>query len=48
VLNFHLESVKMEAQRIQSVTMESGLTVNAAMFIDATYEGDLMAAANVS
>ena len=48
VLNCHLESVKMEAQRIQSVTMESGLTVNAAMFIDATYEGDLMAAANVS
>ena len=48
VLNSHLESVKMEAQRIQSVTMESGLTVNAAMFIDATYEGDLLAAANVS
>ncbi len=30
---------------IQAVTMLGGLTVNAKMFIDATYEGDLMAAA---
>lgn len=35
-------------QRIVSIAMESGLRVEARMFIDATYEGDLMAAAGVS
>lgn len=34
--------------RILSVRMESGRTFRGKMFIDATYEGDLMAAANVS
>jgi hypothetical protein len=34
--------------RIESITMESGRTFAAKMFIDATYEGDLMAAAGVS
>ncbi len=34
--------------RILSVQMESGATYKAAMFIDASYEGDLAAAANVS
>jgi hypothetical protein len=34
--------------RILSVRMESGRTFCGRMFIDATYEGDLMAAANVS
>jgi len=34
--------------RILSVRMESGRTFHGRMFIDATYEGDLMAAANVS
>ena len=34
--------------RILSVRMESGRTFRGRMFIDATYEGDLMAAANVS
>ena len=34
--------------RLVSVTMETGETIKAAMFIDATYEGDLLAAANVS
>jgi hypothetical protein len=38
----------MQGNRIVSATFETGLTVKAAMFIDATYEGDLMAAANVS
>ncbi|MFD0697838.1 FAD-dependent oxidoreductase [Paenibacillus sp. GCM10027628] len=39
--------VKIES-RIQSIAMESGKKFNANMFIDATYEGDLMAKANVS
>jgi len=34
--------------RIVSITMESGRRFHGVMFIDATYEGDLMAAANVS
>jgi hypothetical protein len=43
-----LESVTMKAARIESVTMETGETVKAKVFVDATYEGDLFAAANVS
>lgn len=42
------EGVKMEDGRIVSITMLSGHTYRAKMFIDATYEGDLMAAANVN
>ena len=34
--------------RIVTIRMESGRTFRGKMFIDATYEGDLMAAANVS
>lgn len=34
--------------RIMSIRMESGRMFSAKMFIDATYEGDLLAAANVS
>jgi len=34
--------------QIVSIRMESGRTLRGRMFIDATYEGDLMAAANVS
>jgi len=34
--------------KIQSITMESGKTFSGKMFMDATYEGDLMAAAGVS
>lgn len=47
---FHrpLESVKKEGTRISSATFETGETVQAKMFIDATYEGDLYAAAGVS
>jgi hypothetical protein len=43
-----LESVTTQAAQIVSVTMETGETVKAKVFVDATYEGDLFAAANVS
>ncbi len=33
---------------ISSMTMKTGETIAASMFVDATYEGDLLAAANVS
>ncbi len=47
---FHrpLESVKKDAARISSATFETGETIQAKIFIDATYEGDLYAAAGVS
>ncbi|MEL7336818.1 MAG: FAD-dependent oxidoreductase, partial [Planctomycetota bacterium] len=44
----HLNGVKKNGSRIESISMEDGLTVNAEQFIDATYEGDLLAAAGVS
>lgn len=40
--------VKKEGDRIIAITMESGRTFAGGMFIDATYEGDLLAAAGVS
>lgn len=40
--------VKKSGARIVSITMESGRLYTGKMFIDATYEGDLMAAAGVS
>lgn len=40
--------VKKNGARIESLRTESGRTFVAKMFIDATYEGDLMAAAGVS
>lgn len=43
----YLQSVEKNGARLVSVTMESGLKVRAKMFIDATYEGDLMARAGV-
>jgi hypothetical protein len=43
-----LESVDIKGDRVISATMETGETFKAAMFIDATYEGDLLAAANIS
>ena len=43
-----LASVKKEGGRIAEIVMESGKTYRAAMFVDATYEGDLMAKAGVS
>lgn len=44
----YLDRVEKSAGRITSITMLGGLRVEAAMFIDATYEGDLMARAGVS
>jgi choline dehydrogenase-like flavoprotein len=43
-----LQSVKKEGTRIVELVFEDGRTVSAKMFIDTTYEGDLMAAAGVS
>jgi hypothetical protein len=43
-----LASVKKENGRIIEITMEQGHTYRAKVFIDATYEGDLMAKAAVS
>ncbi len=48
LLQRHLESVEMRDNRIVSADMETGETIQASVFIDATYEGDLMAAARVS
>jgi hypothetical protein len=41
------DGVKKNRSRIESISLESGLRFRAKMFIDATYEGDLMAAAGV-
>ena len=43
-----MQSGEMKDGRLVSVAMETGETIKAAMFVDATYEGDLLAAANVS
>ena len=43
-----LVSVEKEGSRIVSATMDTGETVRAKVFVDATYEGDLLAAAGVS
>ncbi|MFT5525982.1 MAG: hypothetical protein ACI9HK_003952 [Pirellulaceae bacterium] len=44
----HGKGVTMKGGRIVSITMLSGMTYRGKMYIDATYEGDLMAAAGVS
>lgn len=43
-----LQSATIENARLTAITMETGETIHADMFIDSTYEGDLLAAANVS
>jgi hypothetical protein len=43
-----LESAKLEDNQLVSISMETGETFKADIFIDATYEGDLLAAANIS
>jgi len=43
-----LVSVEKEGSQILSITMDTGETVQAKVFVDATYEGDLFAAAGVS
>lgn len=42
------KGVNLDGDRITAITMESGDTYRAKMFIDATYVGDLLAAAGVS
>lgn len=43
-----LASVRKDGPRITEITMENGNVARAKMFIDASYEGDLMAKAGVS
>jgi hypothetical protein len=43
-----LKSVRMDGERIAEIRMESGRRYQAAMFLDAGYEGDLLAKAGVS
>jgi len=43
-----LSAVRMEGARIESVEMENGAVLTADVFVDASYEGDLMARAGVS
>ena len=43
-----LKSVKKDGARLTEITMENGNVFRAKMFIDCTYEGDLMAKAGVS
>jgi hypothetical protein len=42
------QGVRMEGGRVASIAMENGETFRARMFADASYEGDLMAAAGVT
>jgi hypothetical protein len=44
----YLQSVVKDGQRLTALTTESGMTVRASVFIDCSYEGDLMAKAGVS
>jgi hypothetical protein len=48
LLNRPLVSAKVASGRIASIDLQTGETVRARMFVDATYEGDLLAAAHVS
>jgi hypothetical protein len=43
-----LDRVELDGSKIRSLHCENGLSVQADVFIDATYEGDLLAAAGVS
>src|SRR5678816_890877 len=45
--NERLAAVRKEGTRIVEITMESGAIFRAKMFVDCTYEGDLMAMAGV-
>lgn len=47
-LSQRLIAVKKESARITEISTESGKTFRAKIFIDATYEGDLMAGAGVT
>ncbi len=48
VLGARLASVRKEGARIVEIVLENGDLVRAQMFLDTTYEGDLMAKAGVS
>jgi hypothetical protein len=48
ILGQRLASVAMQGTTLTSITLTDGSTVPARIFIDASYEGDLMAAAGVS
>lgn len=48
LLNARLASVTKNGPRITQIAMESGDVIRSRMFIDCTYEGDLMAKAGVS
>jgi len=43
-----LKAVEKEGNRIRALTFENGNRIEARMFVDATYEGDLLARAGVS
>lgn len=44
----YLDAVEMDGRRIRSIRLLGGLRVRASVFIDATYEGDLLAKAGVT
>jgi hypothetical protein len=48
LLDRFLTAVEMRGGKLVSITLETGETIMAKMFVDGTYEGDLLAAANVS
>lgn len=48
LLNRFLTAVEAKDGKLVSITLETGEIVTAKMFVDGTYEGDLLAAANVS
>jgi hypothetical protein len=48
LLNRPLVSATVESARIVSIDLQTGESIRAKMFVDATYEGDLLAAAGVS
>ena len=48
LLGRFLTAVETKEGKLFSITLETGETIKAKMFVDGTYEGDLLAAANVS
>ena len=48
LLDRFLTGVETQDGKVVSITLETGETITAKMFVDGTYEGDLLAAANVS
>ncbi len=48
ILNERVSQVNIDRRQIQSIVLTGGSTISVKMFIDASYEGDLMARAGVS